>query len=96
VNCFLFEESIAILISLSNEQGHELDILTSYHAIPTLHNETLQDLVNIFHSLLFREDDLMFLHVDIVEFFDRSYACQPIQLYFQGIVQNTAYHDLSV
>ena len=54
------------MVSLSNEQGHELDILTSYHAIPTLHNETLQDLVNTFHSLLFREDDLKFLQVDIV------------------------------
>ena len=30
-----------------------------------------------FHSLLFREDDLNFLHA---ECFDRTYACQPIGL----------------
>jgi len=35
-------------LAVLNEQGHELDILTSKHATTTSHNATLHDLVNIF------------------------------------------------
>jgi len=59
----------------SNEQGHELDILN--HNMLWLPRTMKPYMIwwIFLHSLLFREDDLNFLHA---ECFDRNYACQPI------------------
>jgi hypothetical protein len=52
--------------TFSNEQGPELDVnLNLINATKTLHNENLQDLVNIFHFSLLRESEFNFSHREL-------------------------------